>query len=669
MNFHRNHAEIGTLRADFRRFVNGKPCYAHNAISSGDALSFSLNIPRRLGVSAIEAIFIYENQREAFRLTLNWQGFSDAEDEYTGILSEQTTHDLHGLYFYYFEAETAFGKLIGGRARENGDISFHFGMSDSVARFQLTVSDFVGEPPAWIYGSTIYHVFVDRFCRHGETCVRENAILNPDWENGIPQYPDYPGAPLKNNMFFGGNLAGIEEKLDYFVSLGVGCLYLSPIFEAYSNHKYDTGNYMKVDEMFGGDEAFQSLLLAASKKGIRIVLDGVFNHTGDDSVYFNRYGHYDSVGAYQSEASPYYSWYRFTDFPDKYICWWNIPILPRIHPEDASCREFFVGKDGVIAHYARMGIGGFRLDVADELGDSFIAEIRSAMRAHQHDAILYGEVWEDASNKIAYGVRKQYYCGKELDGVMNYPVRVGLIDFLRNHDASALRYALTEVLPNAPKRIADAQMNLLGTHDTERILTALAGRLRGNRSNEELAHARMNEDEYQKGVALLRLAYTALATLPGVPTIFYGDEVGMQGYQDPFNRLPFPWHCMDDSILSYYRQLGRLRQEMPIYKEGEFALLCLDEYRLVFVRFDESICVLTALNTAKEEYALPIDEDTRIFVSQNCHTSKGHMILDSDGAAVFTLSHASLGRLDGKNGITLPSFLRRDRMFQLKETV
>lgn len=192
----------------------------------------------------------------------------------------------------------------------------------------------------------------------------------------MPEYPAYPGAPLKNNRFYGGTLLGIIDKLEYIRSLGVDTIYLSPIFDAASNHKYDTADYMSVDSMFGGEKAFKALIKKAHEYGIGIILDGVFNHTGSDSIYFNKYGHYKTLGAYQSKKSKYYSWYDFKNYPDEYTAWWGIDILPRIHPDKPDCRKYFVGKDGVIAKYASMGIDGFRLDVADELSDDFIAEIK-----------------------------------------------------------------------------------------------------------------------------------------------------------------------------------------------------------------------------------------------------------------------------------------------------
>ncbi len=553
---------------------------SRRAFERGDLLCLTAYLPRQLGVTRAWCCVKRDADDSVLRLALTWSRIEGASDVWCCALSDPELPV--GLYFLRVEAESIVGPIMTVR---DGDTACRITTRTAEPyTYQLTISEFAYEMPRWICGGTIYQVFVDRFCRGSETPVREDAIMNRDWECGMPQYPAYPGAPLANNMFFGGNLDGVTEKLDYIASLGVNCIYLSPIFRAYSNHKYDTGDYMEIDEMFGGEVSFRRLLDAAREKGIRIVLDGVFNHTGDDSRYFNRRGTYDSIGAYQSTDSPYYSWYDFQNHPEEYTCWWNIKILPRIHSTVPSCRDYFLAPGGVIDHYAKMGIGGMRLDVVDELSDEFVAGLKARLVETTPDAILYGEVWEDASNKIAYGRRRAYYQGRELDGVMNYCLRTGLIDFLRYRRTDTLRYALCEVMPNSPKRVQDAQMNLFGTHDTERIITALAAEERGIHSNDELAVYRMPAEMRERGVKLLKCAYLIMATLPGVPLIYYGDEIGMEGYSDPFNRMPFPWHRMDEDLLEHYRALGKLRRTVSAYREGDFRLHVLTEDRLVFSR-------------------------------------------------------------------------------------
>ncbi len=585
------------------------------AFERGDLLYLTACLPRQLG--ATRAWYCIKNDATGIvqRIPLKWTSIRGTCDVWS---AEMAPHTLAvGLYFLRVEVESLAGYAM--TVRDSGETCRFVPLTDEPYTYQLTISEFAYESPAWILGGTIYQVFVDRFCRGSETPVRDDAILNRDWENGMPQYPAYPGAPLANNMFFGGNLDGVTAKLDHIASLGVNCIYLSPIFRAYSNHKYDTGDYMEIDEMFGGEEAFRRLLAAAEKKGIRIVLDGVFNHTGDDSRYFNRYGTYDSVGAYQSEDSPYFSWFDFQNHPEEYTCWWNIKILPRIHTTVPACREYFLAPSGVIDHYAKMGIGGMRLDVVDELSDEFVAGIKSRLVESTPDAILYGEVWEDASNKIAYGRRRAYYQGKELDGVMNYCLRTGLIEYLRNHSADALRYALTEVMANAPKRVQDAQMNLFGTHDTERILTALAAPLREGRSNDALAVYRMPEKTRKAALRMLRCAYMIMATLPGVPLIYYGDEMGMEGYSDPFNRMPMAWHKPDEALLAHYRALGKLRTGENVYRDGAFHLECLTPDLLVFSRLEGDDRYVTVVNNGENSLTVKCNTRARLLL----HTDGG----------------------------------------------
>ena len=574
--------------------------YLHNgrAVSSGafektSARSFELWLPRRWGTSSVSLLICAENGEQVARISAEYTDFDKNSDVYVADISALDLPD--GLYFMKLRLLTAAGELYGvkGKGRE-----IVLSESDGGNLFQFSIVDFAYPLHKAYRGGIIYHIFVDRFFRSGKVPVRDDAILLDDWYSEIPEYPPYPGAYLENNTFYGGTLYGIVEKLDYIKSLGTSMIYLSPIFEAYSNHKYDTADYMTVDAMFGGEEALKLLISEAEQRGIGIILDGVFNHTGSDSIYFNKKGRYPSVGAYQSQNSPYYSWFDFKSYPDDYTCWWNIEILPRINPSVKECAEYFVGKGGVIEKYAKMGIAGIRLDVADELSDEFIARIKKTLYKNRADSILYGEVWEDASNKIAYGKRKTYYLGKELDGVMNYPYRVGIIDYIRNKSTDLFEYALNEVTFNAPKRVRDMQMNLLGTHDTERIITVLAGRSAAGCSNKELLSVRLSDEERGVGENRVKLAYTILATLPGIPAVFYGDEVGLEGYKDPFNRRPFPWRSMNENILAHYRKIGEIRKGTDAYVDGDFELLSLTRDVLAFKRTKGNSSYITLVNNS-----------------------------------------------------------------------
>ena len=614
---------LGTLQAS----VNGKDSYGRTAFPRGSAVTVTLCLPRALGARSARLSLICDETGEERSVALLWQGMEEGRDLYSALLPKDFRR---GLWFFRPEGEGSGGAFFGVRTEGK---KMRFVQDGNAPRnFQFLFYEREHKPPEFILGKAIYHIFVDRYCRHGEPVLKGDAIFNEDWENGIPQFAPYPGAHLDNNMFFGGNLWGVVDKLDDIAALGVGCIYLSPIFRAYSNHKYDTGNYMEVDEAFGGEEALAALIEAAEKRGIRIVLDGVFNHTGDDSLYFNRRGNYPEVGAYQSEDSPYHGWYYFRHFPDKYDAWWDIPILPRLNTENPECREYFLGKDGVIAYWARKGIAGFRLDVVDELSDSFVRGIRERLAENASDSILYGEVWEDASNKIAYSTRRRYYWGGELDGVMNYPLRTGLIEYVRYGNIHPLRYALTEVLVNAPKAVADRQMNLLGTHDTDRILTALGGEGDAGKTNAELSVLRMSPKEREAAISRLKIAYLALATLPGVPCIYYGDEAGMEGYRDPFNRRPYPWSKREEELVSFYRSVGQLRLENKVYREGEFRLLQLDEELFAFLRTNGKKAAVTVACRAGEGVRIPLPKGARVPIGK---VENGALVLSPLSAGVI----------------------------------
>ena len=568
-------------------FLDGRE-EKHRAVSLRSVPSIVLAVPRRLAATSLFCRFVTDSG-EYRTLPMAWQG---TEGEFDVFLARFSA-DEAGLYFYSFRAEGAHGSFFGMRGKGDEVV---FSRLFGGAHFQLTVTDFAYPPPSWLFGGIIYHVFVDRFFRAGHPPVRRDAILRSDWEGGIPEYPAVRGGHLENNEFFGGTLDGITEKLSELSELGVNCLYLSPIFEAYSNHKYDTGDYEKIDEMFGGEKAFFGLLRAAREAGMRVLLDGVFNHTGSDSVYFNRRGRYGASGAYRSKSSPYYGWYSFSEYPDSYESWWGIDTLPRLDQSSKSLRAFLVGEGGIVDRYASCGIGGFRLDVVDELPDDLVSDIKTALARRVSDSYLLGEVWEDASHKVSYGVRKKYYTGWELDGVMNYPLREGLVAYFRYKDTEKLSYALLEILPNMPRRIANGTMNLLGTHDTVRILTALAGEDEAGKTMDELAAARLSPSAYRWGRAQLMLAYLAIATLPGIPCIFYGDEAGLEGYGDPLCRRPYPWKRRDKTLLAAYRRIGRMRRGEPIFREGDFTLLHLDAEILLYSRTSGGIAVLILIN-------------------------------------------------------------------------
>ena len=611
----------------FRKYTSAdRDATRLGAFPKGETLRMVVTCPRTLGASTV-----------VLRLWLDGCAEQDTPFEFTDgdIVTLTDTYELtldtaalcgknpSGLFYYRLlfvrRGDTLFSDSV-------NNVDFELTSHDGNP-FRLLIHETDYTAPAWFGEGVMYHVFVDRFAKgKGETRRREGERapeINPDWENGIPQYPAYPGAHLTNHVHFGGNLWGVAEKLDYLASLGVKVIYLSPIFQAYSNHKYDTGDYMTVDGGFGGEPALDNLIAKANEYGMKIILDGVFNHTGDDSRYFNRYGLYPTVGAVQEEDSPYHKWFCFRNFPDEYESWWGIPILPKLNHKTEACRHYFTGENGVCAHYVKKGIGGWRLDVADELCDEFLDELRVSVKSAvpNTDPVIIGEVWENAADKIAYGNRRRYLQGKQLDSVMNYPVRSGILAFIRDGDAEMLYHTLTELYASYPRSVSDSLMNLIGTHDTERILTVLGADWEDyDKPNDELATLRLTPEKREQAARLLKLASTLQFTVFGIPSVYYGDEVGMEGFHDPFCRFPFPWHDLNDptraALLTHYRALGELRKS-PAFHGGDFRILSHGESYIVYERTatNGGETVTIAVHRGEDTVAIPVKAEGSISLS------------------------------------------------------
>lgn len=600
-----------------------------NYANYGDKILLHVEIPREISIKSLKLYVVDDAKNKDIRI--NEMSLVSHELLCDCFEIKIDSKELGvGLFFYCFKIETLWGNFYGYRS-DDSKIRFTRSISEAFPRFQLTVTEKLKCEPKKEQG-IIYHIFVDRFNCGKKLKAKDGSVLVDNWYDEIPEYPSHAGAYLKNNTFFGGNLYGICEKLEYIKSLGTSMIYLSPIFESPSNHKYDTADYENVDSAFGGNEALDLLIKNAEKLGIGIILDGVFNHTGADSKYFNKFSNYKTLGAYQSKNSPYFSWYKFYKYPDEYESWWGIDILPRIFYESSDAEDYFLGEDGIVEKWIKRGIRGFRLDVVDELSDSFIERMKAVISSYNKNALLYGEVWEDASNKIAYGKRKKYYLGRELDGVMNYPLRRGIISYIKEKRIDDLKYALYDVLPNMPRRMRENAMNILGSHDTERILTALGeGDARG-KSNDELLVERLNAEDYEKAKKRLISAYTVISALPGIPTVYYGDEVGMEGYSDPFNRRTFPWGKENAEILSDYRKIGKIREETETLKSGDFILLHLDENLLIFERKKGRERIVAVYNNSSQNKIISFSET----VTEMCGNRKDcSFILAAESAYLF----------------------------------
>lgn len=465
------------------------------------------------------------------------------------------------LYFYGDNAEGLGGE---GQLYEQNPPSY-----------QITVYRPGTVTPHWFKHAVMYQIFPDRFYRTaGEYPLKPGSVLQSHWENTPGYVRDVDSGRMLAYDFFGGNLRGIQEKLPYLKELGITVLYLNPIFSSVSNHRYDTADYKTVDALLGGDAAFRELCEAAEAAGIRLILDGVFSHTGDDSRYFNRYGRYPDIGACQSPASPYYTWYRFHQYPHSYEAWWGIDTLPNVEEMEPSYRDFIIrNPDSVIRHWLRQGAKGWRLDVADELPDEFIVELRQAMQETDREAVLIGEVWEDASRKESYGVLRRYLQGDELDSVMNYPFRSVLLDFaLGRQDAFRIHRLLMSLYENYPRHHFYALMNLIGSHDVPRALTVLGEAPDDLKGYEQAVHRLSPAARRLAGARLKMLALWQM-TFPGVPCVYYGDEAGVEGFKDPYNRRTYPWGREDGELLGWYRQVIALRHQHAFLRTGEWISL------------------------------------------------------------------------------------------------
>lgn len=578
------------------------------AVKAHTNVRFRILVSKDLHPVQVRMVMQYDRHEQPalYEMTGSMEGGPEAD-----TLEYSVSFDIHdtGLYWYHFEILAENGWQRAGRNADNQAI-----LSDSAAQWQQTVYQRAYKEPAWIYGGIYYHIFVDRFHKSGRPrCEQSGKITRHDW-GGQPEWRPQNHTVL-NNDFFGGDLEGIRQKLSYLSELHVTCLYLSPVFEAYSNHKYDTGDYEIIDPMFGTKEDFEALCCDAAKYNMRVICDGVFAHTGSDSRYFDKYGHYGSSGAYGNPDSPYRSWYFFHD-DETYDCWWDFPTLPKLNKNDPGYIHYITGENGIVRKWLRTGASGWRLDVADELPNGFLQKLVAAAKAEKEDSIIVGEVWEDASNKIAYEERKNYFEGNGLDSVMNYPFRNAIIEYVRYGNSNALSQTVESIVENYPPEVIHCLMNVLGTHDSVRIITALAGKDLGQDSPRELqANTHLSPEEWARGIRLLKTASLIQMTLPGVPCIYYGDEAGTEGYKDPFNRTCFPWGQEHTELLDWYKKITDIRWTHSVYKTGGYRTVAAREGLFAFERFGQReqeasldyAPIMTITNCGAQEHHLDLE--------------------------------------------------------------
>jgi 4-alpha-glucanotransferase len=457
--------------------------------------------------------------------------------------------------------------------------------------YQITVFKKGAVTPDWFKSSVMYQIFPDRFYQAAEDgqvlSAPKGSVIHAHWDNTPYYIRDNDTGRIVSYDFFGGNLQGVIAKLPYLKELGISVIYFNPIFASCSNHRYDTGDYKMVDAMLGSNQIFSQLCAKAKEYGIGVILDGVFSHTGSDSAYFNKDGNYPEIGAYQSKQSPYYSWYRFTEYPSSYESWWGIDTMPNVEENEPSYVDFIIeSPDSVIKQWLWLGAKGWRLDVADELPDEFIKRIYKTMKIVDEDSVLIGEVWEDASHKYSYGKLRSYLQGEELDSVMNYPFRNIVLDFILGKiNAFTVHRLFMSLAENYPRQNFYAMMNLIGSHDVPRILTLLGeAPTSENLTIAQQAAYHLSAEKRNLGIARLKLLALWQMTFPGVPCVYYGDEAGVEGHKDPFNRRTYPWGQENKELLSWYKTIIALRNTYDVFKAGEWISLPVNDYVYGFVR-------------------------------------------------------------------------------------
>ena len=605
--------------------------FPFGAIANSEEVKFTLTADDGIYIDSIR-IIVLKNDFVYTENYFSYDGFHDYRHNFVCTLKFSET----GIYNYYFLINSEKGQFAG--VNQNGKLILkacdeNFKMLQyGFFMWQLTVYDKDFKTPDWANNCVMYQIFPDRFKKSEKYFIPETVnkrTIHEKWDD-IPEFiydvPEYTA-----NDFFCGNLKGIEQQLPYLSDLGIDAIYLNPIFESGANHRYSTADYKNIDPYLGTNEDFKSLCENARSKNIRIILDGVFSHTGDDSLYFNKFGNYPQKGAFQGADSPYYTWYNFGETPDEYECWWGFKNLPNVNELDKSYMDFITNEEnGVLKFWNDLGASGWRLDVADELPDEFIDAVRQSVKSINSDALLIGEVWEDATTKISYGVKRRYLLGKQLDSVMNYPFKNAILDFALGGSGVDFINSVMPIVENYPPQSLNTLMNSISTHDTIRAITALNEK---NIPPREQGKYKMTNEEYEEARKKLLMSVFLQFSLPGMPCIYYGDEVGLEGYRDPYNRMTYPYGKEDFSILDFHKEIIKFRKK---YKE-DFSSVMLpvsaDSNTVCFKRGK----LLFIANNGDAGFVKVNNIDKRVYGDKNAVFNEYGVIMSPFSFAVFTI--------------------------------
>ena len=502
-----------------------------------------------------------------------------------------------GYYFYYFEVKTNDNTIFIVKDKDSNKSVIS---ENLFFKWQITVYDEkLDFLKTGFEDSAMYQIFPDSFYYEQlniEKLPGDRIIVDTTYQIRVDEDQR---KNIKNNKYYGGNLKGIIKKLDYLKKLGVGIIYLNPIFEAHSNHRYNTADFMNVDPLLGTNEDFCMLCEEAKKRDIFIVLDGVFNHVGADSIYFNKNKRYkDDPGAYNSKESKYYPFFEksFYDYPTLYKGWWGDPInLVALDTISLDYIRFICGENGVIHTWLKRGAAGFRLDVIDELSNDLIDDICCSTRKYG-GLIIIGEVWEDATSKFdEKGNRRRYLLGDQIDSVMNYPFLESSIEYVRDGKASNFYNTIMTILDHYPKHAINNLMNSLSTHDKERVRNRLAAEGKRNFTQEQMTISKKQ----------LKLLFGIQYTYPGIPCIYYGDEKGMYGIGNLENRSYMKWENSETDLEETLARLADFRKNIHISSK-EYRILSINEHFMIYKLYDKKEEYMVIVNITENE--IPVDK-------------------------------------------------------------
>lgn len=569
-------------------------------IKEGEGLTFRVKLRKDIQPYNVKLVFFgFQQAYNSLEFGLNFE-YSDENYDYFKV--DIANLEIN-IYEYYFVFESYGSQKYLKKCYDSWEA--FISTDNSGCNWQLTVYTPVKTHPNMNKG-IMYQIFPDRFYRSGKTTNLPNDRTYRKWGE-LPFYTDDKIC----SDFFGGDLRGIIEKLDYLKSLSISVIYLNPIWESQSNHRYDTSDYTKVDPVLGNLDDVKELLSKAHSLGMIVILDTVLNHTGSDSIYFNKNNRYPVNGASNSPDSPYRNWYYFWTDGIHYESWWGFETLPKLNQQSEGYIDYFFNSGGVLDIWFQLGFDGLRLDVADELDNSTLNRIFESSKRNCDKIIIIGEVWDNASNKCNYGHRMEYFLGNELTSVMNYPVKDAILAYVRYGDlwsSNLWRTLISVYIEDYPHEIAYSLMNLLSTHDSVRMITKLAGKeVDDHDKNWQFENDTLSPQEYRLGRARAMISYLILYFLPGVPSIFYGDEIGLSGQKDPFCRKCFPWNRIDKKFLHFFKNLGKLRSSFADFLSiANFNIVKINNELCIFTRDFDDKSLLIMVNRA--DFAVDISD-------------------------------------------------------------